>query len=156
MHGNHHTAAYPIRSIASAKDYDPAWVAVEKGVSVGVYGTSDITKFFDGDAEWRIRKDGDFATSGNNSVDGKICLNEQTGLFSNVKNDCGKSNYRFLTLDEINAMKDEKNIILKTNFLIALSTISFNGGNGNGNGNNGAGGGGGNSKLIQIMDKPEE
>lgn len=123
-HSNSRNASYPDRAIASAKDYAPVWVAVEKGVSIGVYGSLGASNFFEGDSSWRMKKNGAFVAEDadkENLV--KICLNESSGEFSQ-QNSCNGGGRRFMTEDELNAINDEKNIILKSNFLAALDKVS--------------------------------
>lgn len=135
VHKNAGNAAFPLRSIASAKDYAPAWVAVEKGVGIGIYGTSNFDKFLEGDVVWRLKKDGSFFDNASDNVDVKLCLQESTGSFS-VQTSCNSTGYRFLTSDELEAIKDEKNIILKTNLIVALSKL------------------GNDDNKIQVMEAP--
>lgn len=137
VHSNGSSTSYPNREIASAKDYDPVWVAIEKGVSVGVYGTLEADKFFDGDIAWRIKRDGSFIGSSDSNVDKKICFYETSGDFQ-IEESCNGQGRRFLTEDELTAINDEKNIVLKTNFLAVLSQLD--------SGDN----------KVQVMEEPSD
>lgn len=136
---NHPRASYPLYKVEDKYDYDPVWVALERGGSVSIYKGNEFQDLLSGEQNWRIDSKGKYLSSSESGerFSYALCFNEKDGALD-LRGSCGSGGeWRRLKEDELDLIGGGGNRVVQKQLIALLSQVR-------------------DGSIIQVLKKPEK